>query len=207
MKLPIFTSFILLVIITQIAIRRSDSKAQKAENDFWERERQANGTRRKSLENLNYIHIPLDKLPFGIMPENTEVMSCESGIKGLSNVKIVNFTGYSNTDLKLEYGAPNITELSNYDQNYTLLVTTLQKWAKELYNAGYYAEATTILEYAVSTRSDITASYRLLCDMYQSKLGLSTDEMKKKVDALVPIAESLNSLSKTQILECIGKVS
>jgi len=207
MKLPFFTSFIILVLITQLAIRRSDSKAQKSEEEFWERERRANSTRKKSLENLNYIYIPMDRLPFGVTEGNDEILSCEKSIKNLSDKKIVNFTGMSNTDLKLEYGTANITSLSNYDQNYTVLVTTLQKWAKELYNAGFYKEATTILEFSVSTRSDVTASYRLLCDMYRTKLGLSKDEMQKKIDALVPIAESLNSLSKSQILESLNQTS
>lgn len=201
MRLPFFTSFILLVVFTQIAIRRSNSKEQKREDDFWARELEANGIRRKSLENLNYIHIPMDKLPFGALPQNDEVKLCEQTIRNLSEKKIVNFTGLTNTDLKMEYGAPNITELSSYDQNYTSLVTTLQKWAKELYNEGLYKEAQELLEFSVSTRSDVTASYRLLCDMYQTKLGMNKDEINQKINALIPIAESLNSLSKDQILD------
>ncbi len=207
MNLPFFTSFIILVLITQLAIRRNDIKTQKSEDDFWEKERKANSTRKKSLDNLNYIHIPLERLPFGKMPDNIEVVSCEDSIKSLSDKKIVNFTGLTNTDLKLEYGTANITSLSAYDQNYTVLVTTLQKWAKELYDAGFYSEATSLLEFSVSTRSDVTASYKLLCDMYQTKLGLSKDEMRRKIDALVPIAESLNSLSKSQILDLLKDAS
>ena len=42
----------------------------------------------------------------------------------LKDLPIVNFTGISNTELKLRYGAPNIDLLTQYDQNYTLLVRT-----------------------------------------------------------------------------------
>ena len=40
-------------------------------------------------------------------------------------------------DLKLEYGTANINDLSQYDQNYTLLVRTLQKWAEALAAADH----------------------------------------------------------------------
>ena len=126
MRMPIFTSFIMIVLLTQFAIRRSNHKEQSAENAFWEKELKANSTRRKSLDGLNYINIPANNLPFGALPDDGDVLYCEKIIKNLMEQKIVNLTGYSNTDLKLEYGAPNITELTIYDQNYTTLVTNLQ---------------------------------------------------------------------------------
>ncbi len=204
MRLPFFTSFIIFVVLTNIFIFRSNKRDQKKEDDFWSKELEANSTRRKSLDNLSYIKIPVDKLPFGKLPDNDEVLACEKVVRTLSERKVVNLTGITNTDLKLEYGAPNITELTTYDQNYTQLVTSLQKWGKELYDAGLYEDAAKVLEFSVSTRTDVTATYRLLCDMYTSKLGLSLDASKQKKEALLPVAESLNSLSKGQIVELIN---
>ena len=204
MRFPFFTSFIIFVIITQMAIRRTNNMDQSNNDEFWAKESKANSTRRKSLEGLNYISIPLDKLPFGTMPEDDEVLFCERAIQTLSSKKIVNLTGFTNTDLKLEYGAPNISALTNYDQNYTSLVTNLQKWGKLLYDAGFYKEASIILEFSVSTRTDVTASYRLLCDMYQTKLGLTSGEFDQKIRAMIPVAESLKSLSKEPILNLLN---
>ncbi|WP_156036144.1 hypothetical protein [Butyrivibrio sp. AE3004] len=203
MRLPFLSSFILFVIITNIAIHRSNSKARKDDENFWNKELRANGTRRKSLDSLNYITIPMDKLPFGVIPDNDEIDYCEKSIQKLSTEKIVNFTGITNTDLKLEYGAPNITLLTTYDQNYTTLVTVLHKWAKELYDAKFYHEATEVLEFSISTKSDVTASYKLICDMYKNKLSLENSEIRKKIEALLPIAESLNSLSRDNIVNII----
>lgn len=200
MRLPVFTSFIMIVLITNLAIRRSNEKARKAEENFWEKERRANSTRRKSLDSLNYISIPVDELPFGICPQNDEILFCEKNITRLKDQKIVNFTGITNTDLKLEYGAPNITLLTTYDQNYTTLVTILQKWALELDREGFYKEAASILEFSISTKSDVTASYKLLCDLYKNKLSLSDYEIENKIRKLLPIAESLNSLSRDNIV-------
>lgn len=203
MRLPIFTSFILIVILTNIAIRRNDAKIRKNEEDFWDKELRANGTRRKSLDGLNYISIPLDKLPFGVLPGNDEIAFCEKVIENLSKQRIVNLTGITNTDLKLEYGAPNITSLTNYDQNYTTLVTNLQKWGKELYDASLYKEATDVLEFSISTNTDVTATYKLLCDLYKNRLSLGSSEADEKIRALLPVAQSLNSLSRDNILSIL----
>ncbi|WP_026527563.1 hypothetical protein [Butyrivibrio sp. VCD2006] len=210
MRLPVFTSFILIVILTNIAIHRNDAKIRKNEEDFWDKELRANSTRRKSLDSLNYIRVPLDKLPFGAVKGNDEIDFCERTITRLADQKIVNLTGITNTDLKLEYGAPNITSLTTYDQNYTTLVTNLQKWGKELYDASLYKEATDVLEFSISTKTDVTATYKLLCDLYKNKLSLSSSESSAKIRSLIPVAESLNSLSKENILsilhEALGEV-
>jgi hypothetical protein len=122
----------------------------------------------------------------------------------LKDEKIVNLTGISNTDLKLEYGTANITPLSIYDQNYTSLVRGLQRWGKALYDAGRYEDSAKVLEFAVKTRTDITATYRLLIDLYKTKLSLSESEIEKKLNSLIPIANNLNSLSRLTILKLLG---
>ncbi|WP_092336677.1 hypothetical protein [Butyrivibrio sp. M55] len=171
---------------------------------FWEKERKSNNVRRKSLENLDYICIPVDVLPFGTCGSNKELENSEQNVLALKDEKIVNLTGITNTDLKLEYGTANITELSLYDQNYTALVRALQNWGKALYDAGRYEDATKVLEFAVKTRSDITATYKLLIDMYKTKLFLSAPEIEKKINSLIPIADNLNSLSRLTILKLLG---
>ncbi|SDB19575.1 hypothetical protein [Butyrivibrio sp. INlla16] len=204
MKLPFLTTFILFVLMTNIAIHRNNEKIRKKEEDFWDKELRANSTRRKSLEHLDYVTIPMDKLPFGAVTGNDEIDFCEKSIRRLAEQRIVNLTGITNTDLKLEYGAPNITELTAYDQNYTTLVTNLQKWAKELYDASLYKEAVSVLEFAVSTKTDVTATYKLLCDLYKNKLSLTQTEADSKIEKLLPIAESLNSLSKSNIISILN---
>lgn len=103
---------------------------------FWDREHAANSTRRKSLDGLNYITIPVEAFPFGLVLQNEQIAEYEQTIRDLAKEPVVNLTGFSNTDLKLEYGAPNIDLLSLYDQRYTTLVCTLQSWAALLYKEG-----------------------------------------------------------------------
>ena len=114
-------------------------------------------------------------------------------IRTLSTQTIVNLTGYTNTDLKLMYGAPNITALTEYDQNYTLLARTLQKWAALLHAQGHITQARTILEFAVSTRTDVSGTYRLLADIYKDS-GES-----EKVAGLMEAAQALPDFSRNII--------
>ena len=194
MKFPILASFIIFAIVLSYAIKRNASNTRKMEEEFWKREHKANTIRRKPLDNLKFISIPLETFPTHILNENEAVMECISIIENLASEKIVNFSGYSNTDLKLEYGTANLTVLSAYDQNYTLLVRTLQKWADLLIENNYMSEAVVLMEYAVSTGTDISSTYYKLADYYSSGKEYSN------IDRLIYMAESLKSPNKKVIL-------
>ena len=194
MKFYVLASLIVFIWIIMHNLRKSKRIQNEAERTFWERERLANETRRKPLDNLDYINLPLDYLPMHTMEDNPKVADSLQIINELSLQPIVNLTGFTNTDLKLEYGTANITVLTEYDQSYTLLANTLQTWANELYQAGYTNETTKILEFAVSTRTDVTASYDLLADIYLQS------GRKNDIQKLMETAETLNSLSKNVIL-------
>lgn len=197
MTITILASLILFSVFLSRIISRNKKQQKTEEYNFWERERQANSVRRKSLEHLDYIKIPLDRLPTGLLPENTTVKECLEILKSLETLPIVNLTGYSNTDLKLEYGTANITPLSEYDQNYTVLVRTLQKWADILWENNYISEAAAIMEFAISTHTDISHTYYKLAELYSS-MG-ETD----KIQELLATAEGLHSLSRDAIVRTL----
>lgn len=169
MKFPILASLIVFALVLSRVLKRQEKQKTSSEKSFWEREQQANSVRRKSLDALDYIEIPLDTFPMSIMSEDSRVAEYQALIKNLSSQKIVNLTGYTNTDLKLEYGTANITVLSEYDQNYTLLVRTLQQWADVLYDADYVWEARTLMEFAISTGTDISTTYYKLAQIYSAR--------------------------------------
>ena len=204
MKFPFLASFILLIIIFNISMRRVSRKVENSEENFWKRELESNNVRKKSLEELEYVHIPVDLLPFETYGDSSVLKSAEEELLGLKDEKIVNFTGISNTDLKLEYGTANITALTQYDQNYTAMVIALQKWGQELYNQGRYEDAAKVLEFSMKTRTDISGTYRLLIDMYKTKLGYNEQTIRQKLEAMLPIAKNLNALSRQQIVNMIN---
>lgn len=194
MKFYILASLIIFCIVIHHAISRNDRISEREERDFWERERKANETRKKNLDGLPYVQIPLEQLPLDTLTEDETVQSCISDIRELAGTKIVNLTGYTNTDLKLEYGTANITALSQFDQSYTLLATTLQKWADALWEAGETSAAVTVMEFAISTRTDVSRTYYLLAAHYRKEGDT------EKLSRLTETAEKLRSSNRQQIL-------
>lgn len=211
-------SFCLLIFL----LNKRHSKMEKSMKDaFWKREEEANHTRRKSLDNLPYITIPPEELPLAchITDDIADVRNtddtadvrntgdtaaneaiseeCKEILRSLSTQKIVNLTGYTNTDLKLSYGTANITCLTEYDQNYTLLVSTLQKWAEALYRGGAKKECRQVLEYAVSIGTDVSHTYFLLADLYDEE---GESDLKC---SLIEKASGLSSLSSKVIVRTL----
>lgn len=194
MNLFIFSSFITICILFTFFLQRAKKKEKDIDREFWDREQKANFTRKKPLDNLNYITIPDNILSMKPTAMTEAVKSCLEDLNDLSSEKIVNLTGYTNTDLKLEYGTANINILSDYDFHYTNMVTLLQKLAELLHENSENPLAVDVLEFAVSTGTDVSKSYYLLAELYDDA---GTPE---KIEELIHQAESLHSLMKDTIV-------
>lgn len=194
MRLPIFTTFVVFIIILNIKLALNNKKDNNTEKEFWEREQKANFVRKKDISNLPYVNFDPNALPLHHEIEDPNVQEYIRELEELSSKKILNCTGKSNTDLKLEYGTANITCLTEYDQNYTVLVRALAKLSEKYMEQNLVDDAIALLEYSVSIESDIKRVYELLGDYYASKNDYAA------ISRLKINAELLNSLSKNPIL-------
>lgn len=194
MNFPFFASFIILILLVAYEIKKHNRGYEKENKVFWDREMQANNIRKKSLDHLEYINIPFSALPFTTMSDDDTVSEYQRLIKSFEHKKAVNLTGFTNTDLKFQYGAPNITILTKYDQNYTILVRTLYQWGETLYKNNFIDESQVVLEFAISTKSDISGTYKLLAEIYINK------RTPEKIQKLIVTANELNSIMKSSIL-------
>ncbi len=190
--------FFLVVIVITVLIKISISKSEKSEKEirdaFWARENEANTTRRKDITNLDFITIPPNiSSVSGLVSQ--EILDTEAEIRALSDKKIVNFTGMTNTELKLTYGAPNFDLLSEYDNNYTKLVRLINKYGRLLFDEKCYDKAREVLEFGVSVGTDIGSTYTPPAEIYKLT---GTPE---KTDDLIEKAACLNSLTKASLLE------
>ena len=185
MNFTILAIVLVFIVVLSIAIRRSDKKDKEAEKKFWEREHDANFARKKNIDSLEYVVIPDDILSI-INNIDSEISSSDelndaiAIVNDLKNKKIYNLNGISNTDVKLTYGASNITLLSEYDENYSMLIKSLDYIAgailgypsenevKENIDKSRRENAKTILEFATANQSDIARTYRMLSEIYIS---------------------------------------
>lgn len=188
-RIPIlFVVFVIFLLVINFRFRKSNREQQNAEDAFWERERQANSTRKKDISNLPYISIPIE-----IIPQNLHT-AAEATLISLCEKQILNLTGKTNTDLKLEYGVANLEFLSQCDDNFSDLVTSLSDYSKELLDADQTDDAVKIMEFGVSVGADAKPLYIRLANYYQENGQAS------RIDELIQKANELNSLSKNSIV-------
>lgn len=189
-----FLCIMVFLIWLNYEIGKTNRIQKRTDETFFDRERKANFSRSVDITHLDYIIIPVDTLPFQ-QTDDEKLNDIQDKILTLSQKKILNLTGFSNTDLKLTYGPSNLPALSDYDYNFTLLARTLQQWAEYLYNQQDLHNAKIVLEYAISCKSDVSKSYILLASIYHAENNYT------KIKELKETAQSLSTLMKDHIVE------
>lgn len=194
---------ILILLSIYLIIRFSDEKGkrkiQNQKDAFLQKERKANATRKRDISNLDYIKIPLETLPF-LETEDETLISLQEDIKKLSKEPILNLTGLSNTDLKLEFGVANITFLSQCDENYTTLIMHLVNWGSYLFEHNLIKEATVVLELGIQYKSDISKNYTLLASIYKA------NNVPEKIDELIQAVKTQETLTKDSTLASLKEI-
>lgn len=164
---PFLVIFIVFCLVLTFYIRKNDAAQQKAQHDFFEKERLSNAVRKKDISKLDYISIPLDKIPVKLES------STENTIFALAEKPMLNFVGISNTDLKLQYGTANLDILTEYENNFLEFVALLPDYATELVDAGQKESAIMLLEFAVSVNADSRKIDNLLASLKESSSSMN----------------------------------
>jgi len=161
----IFICFIVFILWFHVKSKQADKLHGEPKEEFLKREYEANFTRKKDLSGLDYFVVPEDALPFTETTDKEEA-KLQANVKSIISGKMLDLSGMTNTDIKLEYGQANLDILSEYDQNFSMFLTALDKWGKHLYTKGNKKNAKQVLEYAVANGSDITSTYITLARIY-----------------------------------------
>ncbi|MBQ8528080.1 MAG: hypothetical protein IJ429_06355 [Lachnospiraceae bacterium] len=198
MNLLIFASFTIFGFWLTITLRKSRILNEKAESDFWENESMANSVRKKQLEESDFVVFPFDKLPTEESFSPNPVPECLTHLLSLTDKKMVNLNGISNTEVKKRFGAANMTILSEYDANYELFVKNIYLLCQHLYDIGRKDEALMLSEETILTGTDSLSHYKLIIQIYQEQGN------NAGIDWLRQKAESLHSITKAAILRALS---
>ncbi len=198
--------FIIILVVIQLYLRKSDKSQENALKKFWDKEQKANATRKKDISNLHYIKWD-DSLPttesssslLDIVDNNTDANNAYNIIMSLKDKLMINLTEYSNTELKLQYGVANLESLTEYEDNYTLLIKNLSILGHILKEQDDIADAVSYLEYGVRIGSDIRSCYADLKNIYSSQNN------QKKLDELKQYATLIKSLNKDLIINMLNE--
>ncbi len=190
---------IFLFFINFIYLKFISRRDTSVDDEFWERETEANFVRKKPLDDLPYIKLP-DDLPLDACLDDPDVKSYVDTILYLKEKRILNLQGYSNTDLKFMYGAGNLDTVSLYDSNFEDMTIALQGLADKLLSLDHEEEAVKIMEYLVSIEADLVHSYKYLGERYLALMEYD------KFDNLYTVAENLRTGSKKLILKALDEL-
>lgn len=190
--MPIFfICFIVFIIWLRVKTKQGE-KISTWDEEYWKKEKDANFARKKDLSDLEYITVDQDKLPFRDNVTEEEQDIC-TDIKQILAQPILNLSSMSNADIKLTYGIANFEVLSVYDQNYTRLIRTLNRWGNYCFEHEDPPRARQILEYAIELGSDISTTYTTL-----GKIYLQEDAIEK-IQSLADHIEQTDSFMKDSI--------
>lgn len=172
MKILLLPSITLLILILNYNIKKNKTKDKPSINSYLAREDAANSTRKQDLSNLPYIEVPLNTLPLDITlndeKKQLQFLQYTKEIRHLSEKKMLNLIGITNTELKEKYGPANLEPLTIYDQNYSLYIRNLHLLADCIYSE-YPDKAVAIWEYCLSIGTDISGTYMALGQYYADK--------------------------------------
>ena len=181
--------FIIFLLYINYLMSKNKRAQENLDRKFWDREREANFTRKKDISNLNYLIITEDKIPQNLTTDASRQL------RALCGQNLLNLSSMSNTDLKLQYGAANLDELSACDDRFSAFATNSAVYAQELTDAGYVDEARQLLEYAIACQVDNSSVYTQLAALYQSAGN------RAGISGLFAAAQNLAPLPQKLILE------
>ena len=123
--------------------RKSRKVAEQESKDFWAREQEANQTRKKDISNLPLLHVSEEEIPVADT-DNDSVLYYVGQVKEIIKNPMMDFSDYTNTDLKLAYGVGNFKTISEYDETFHEFLIALGSLARSYEKAD-------LLDYAIRT--------------------------------------------------------
>ncbi len=198
MNLVIFASFMVFGIWLTFQLKKSRNLDEKATNDFWDEETLANSVRKKQLEESDFVTFPFDKLPAEESFSPDPVPESLSALLALSDKKMINLNGISNTEVKKRFGVANMNILTEYDSNYETFVKNIYLLCQYLYDTGRKEEALVLSEETILTGTDSLSHYKLIIRIYREQGNLAgISWLKEKAD-------NIHSLTRGAILRALS---
>lgn len=189
--------FIVFCIWLSYKFKKSSRLAEKSKQNRLELEREANSTRKKSIDTLHYITFSEKSIP--IIEINDElIVKYQKSLLNFVDKRIINLSSMTNTELKKEYGPANLTVLSEYDANFSELVRLLHRYATRLNELEFTNDAISVLEYSVSIGTDMGTSYKLLADFYHSS------SQTEKINELISHTDNINPLIRDAVVSYLN---
>ena len=193
-KFPlILPSFLVFIAWLTYELKKNEKKNKEGLQKFLKTEAEANNTRKKDISNLDYVIFSLSALP-EYKGDDDDILAQQKRLLFFEGKQMLNLSAYSNTELKLMYGAANLDFLSTADVNFINFSRELFKYGQLLYEKESEEQALAVLEYGIDIKTDLSKHYALLVDIYVKNQQLD------KLLLLKEKAQNIHTLMKDSIV-------
>ncbi len=165
-----------IVTIFQTFLKRSDRIDKRAKEEFLKREREANFSRAREIEDNRFIKVDINSFPIMQNAQTEEekyAYKLQQAVIQRASLKMAHFDE-SNLELKKMYGASNLEFIIQYEENYTEFLRKLSSWANALVDANKKEDAIKVLEQGIKLGLDYTKSVILLANLYKEKNDITS---------------------------------
>lgn len=193
-KFPlILPSFLVFIAWLTYELKKNEKKNEEGLQKFLKTEAEANNTRKQDISNLDYVIFSLSALP-EYKGDDDDILAQQKRLLFFEGKQMLNLSAYSNTELKLMYGAANLDFLSTADVNFINFSRELFKYGQLLYEKESEEQALAVLEYGIDIKTDLSKHYALLVDIYVKNQQLD------KLLLLKEKAQNIHTLMKDSIV-------
>lgn len=193
-KFPlILPSFLVFIAWLTYELKKNEKKNKEGLQKFLKTEAEANNTRKQDISNLDYVIFSLSALP-EYKGDDDDILAQQKRLLFFEGKQMLNLSAYSNTELKLMYGAANLDFLSTADVNFINFSRELFKYGQLLYEKESEEQALAVLEYGIDIKTDLSKHYALLVDIYVKNQQLD------KLLLLKEKAQNIHTLMKDSIV-------
>ncbi|MCL2573051.1 MAG: hypothetical protein FWE34_00690 [Defluviitaleaceae bacterium] len=173
---------VVLIVVIGLAIRVTNRKrkdaARQNTQDMMEANEAANQTRNKEIGEELFFTPDMARLP--IVQYSQEDMQkpvppymWQTKVLDAAQKKMLRFDRqYTNVELKQMFGAANLDNVANYEENFTNFIHAVRFWAEALIATENTDDAQKVLEESVNVGSELSQSYTLLADIYKNSRNL-----------------------------------
>ena len=194
----IFICFLIGVAWFTYERKKATRLSEKATDEFWQREVEANHTRNQDISDIELVSVSETDIPT-YSGEDDNIIASLKQVMSILPLPMADLSELSNTDLKLRYGVGNFATVTSYDTNYINFVCALSILAKHFSNNLLWKEAqqTYDLMFRLGTYTpEACTGYGNAC--------LSLDE-PEKVTALINSIHEKDLPRQERLIEALRK--
>ena len=191
----LLTTVIGVIIIGSCVASYVQGQDKRKVKEFLNEENKTYIKGKEELDKIHFIKVDFSDIKF--KPKSSKSKTEVKNLLSYEDLKLANFKGVSNNDLKKAFGTNNFKEVLEYQNNYDDLFNQIRTTTESLMEDNDDKSCIKLLNYAISMGDDVTKDYTMLADLY------AKNKMRKEMFSLIDNVRTNKNLSQKKIMDHI----